>query len=1289
MKKNKKIYLFLILVLFFLYTLLIFPINVYANDNINDETITEEKIYYQGTLDDNFNYDKIIVVLSKEETNKYKDYTPDDFPEIDCQSVTDLTQSIVNKIKNKEFDENKSLINLEKFNRILSLELKEKSKENVLKSIKELEKRNEILSAEPNTTIDVCNTPNDGKISEQWGLTNTKAYNAWNISQNASQVLVGVLDTGIDSTHEDLKDCIYKDEIHNEDTTLHRDFTDGSVDGKKIINPSDPKGHGTHVAGIIGAAGNNGIGISGICWNVKLISLRVLDSNGDGKKEWIVNAINYANSIDIPILNCSIGSSDGSSALRKAIESYKGLVVCAAGNNGKDIDSEPTYPASYECDNIISVGAIDSKNRRSDWDGFLNLWGLFGKSASNYGSKSVDIYAPGTDILSTVPNNKYDEKSGTSMATPFVTGAAALLLSANSSLSALELKEALINGADSITIMVPTPGCEGNKQTDVLKLNIENSIKRIAYKVDNSGEKIIGAWFDIKGDIYIPNIINGITIKAIGENAFRNCRNLQKVVIPNTVKNIDSSAFENCSYLQSVTLPSSLVAIGSSAFKDCGSLPSIEIPNSVRYIDSNAFENCSYLQSVTLPDKITSIGNSVFKDCGSLPSIVIPNSVEHIDSSAFENCSYLQNVTLSNNLFAIGTAAFKGCGSLKSIVLPSSVEYIDNEAFSNCSSLTSVIVNRAITGITNLGENAFTGCNSNLEITVPTNRIAEYKNKEYWTSYRNKIVPSEEYTKFDIDCESSLSYSLNLDKATNKLYRLNVNCSKSYKINVISSNPVNIIIYDSNMNVINRVSNTLTQFLGFGTYYVSFEFNNVNTSGMFEIGISLTWTSTDILLSSGNNDIKNSMHLNSENVYHCNYKYLKNQGDGFYRLSLNAGSDATYPVGAIRIYTDQNRTTLLNSYGTTEINKQAITCNDENELFVFFPENYYYYIEITLPNLSYTSISLTIEKVETQDLNYQNSLATTCLDELFTNKMNNSYFKEVTISHRSKIELDIITRGTIDVDIPVYIFEKYRDPGYDSGINHYYLNLEYTASITSTNRWPVFTAILNPGTYYIGYSDNINNVSIQFALIRKVNTDLNIDGTLVADPTGNAGFTIGSEVTLNNGAFLGNTITEGFTRCLYLMVEDRLSDPMSRLQYDWYSSDESVAIVTSYGTVIAQSVNVDTEVTIYAVLKEDPSVVYRKTFTILHDTKTYETNPLDYYLTMTIEAEKIEQINLSTLNVPIDMIQYYNWSGPSLLNIDLWGNICAEPNTQGMTFEVIGTYKLNPRVKIHITVYVN
>ena len=121
---------------------------------------------------------------------------------------------------------------------------------------------------------------------------------------------------------------------------------------------------------------------------------------------------------------------------------------------------------------------------------------------------------------------------------------------------------------------------------------------------------------------------------------------------------------------------------------------------------------------------------------------------------------------------------------------------------------------------------------------------------------------------------------------------------------------------------------------------------------------------------------------------------------------------------------------------------------------------------------------------------------------------------------------------------------------------------------------------------------------------------------------------------------------------------------------------------------IAQSVDVDTEVTIYAVLKEDPSVMYRKTFIILNDIKTYETNPLDYYLTMIIEAGNVEQIDLSNLNVPIDMTQYYNWSRSSLLNIDYWGYMCAEPTAQGMSFEVVGTYRLNPRVIIHMKVYV-
>ncbi len=801
--------------------------------------------------------------------------------------------------------------------------------------------------------------------------------------------------------------------------------------------------------------------------------------------------------------------------------------------------------------------------------------------------------------------------------------------------------------------------------------------------------KILGPLNNNVTSIMIPSQIGGLSVTSIANEAFKGCASLKSVNIPNSVTNIGSSAFENCSSLQSVNLSNNITSIGNSAFKGCASLSSVYIPNSVTHIDTSAFEGCSYLQSVTLSNNLVAIGSSAFKGCASLARITIPNTVTNIDTSAFEGCSYLQSVTLSTNLIAIGSSAFKGCGSLERIVIPLSVQYIDDEAFKNCSLLSVVTVNRRITNITNLGVSVFDGCNASLKIIVPTNRIAEYKNKVYWSSYRNKIMPSEDYTEFEIDCEGNVTESLSLSKATNELYKLNVNCSKSYKINANSSKTINIIIYDANMNVVSSGSNTVTQFLGCGTYYISFEFDDTNASGTFEIGISLTWTSSNILLNKGTNNIKNSMHLNSENVYHCSYKYLNNQGEGFYRFSLNVGSNIILPEGTIKIYSNINKTELLNRYGSTGINEQAITYNGENELYVFLSENGYYYIDVVLPKSTYSLITLTIEQVEKNDINYQNRLATIGFDELFDNKTVTNYFEEVTISHRSKIELDIVTSGTINRNIPIYIFEKHRDPGYEPGDNHYYLVVEYTNNITSINRGPVFTVILNPGTYYIGYADNVSNVNIQFALRRKVNTDLDIDGTLVADPAIDEGFTIGSEVIVNNGALLGNTITEGFTRCIYLMVENRLRDPMSRLEYDWYSSNEGAAIVTAYGTVIAQSVNVDTEVTIYAVLKDDPSVVYRKTFTILNDTETYETNPLEYYLTMTVEVRENEQIDLSNLDVPIDMTQYYNWSGSSLLNINYWGYIYAEPTAQGMTFEVVGSYRLNPRVKIHVTVYVN
>ena len=159
-KMLNKILMFIIIFSSFIFSLNI--TNLYAKTYENSDTIVEEKTYYNGTIEDNFSDDKIIIVLSKEETNKYKDYTISDFPEIDCQSVIDLTSNYNELLKNSNNNYNdQTLINYEKFNRILCLELNQKSKENVLLGIKELEKREEILSAEPSFFIEMMATPND------------------------------------------------------------------------------------------------------------------------------------------------------------------------------------------------------------------------------------------------------------------------------------------------------------------------------------------------------------------------------------------------------------------------------------------------------------------------------------------------------------------------------------------------------------------------------------------------------------------------------------------------------------------------------------------------------------------------------------------------------------------------------------------------------------------------------------------------------------------------------------------------------------------------------------------------------------------------------------------------------------------------------------------------------------------------------------------------------------------------------------------------------------------------
>ncbi|MCM1395109.1 MAG: S8 family serine peptidase [Corallococcus sp.] len=372
---------------------------------------TSGKIYSTATLNDDFADDKVIVMLN--DTVQSEAFETKCINENYCVKTELLTDA--------SFTEGKS----SDVKTTLLLTLKEKSKQNVLDVIHRLEKDDEVYFAAPDYNVSQCA---DGDIAiveyPQWALEKISAQSAWGISKGSTAVKVGVLDTGIDSNHSDLRD--------NMDLTLNRDFT--ADDAAAISQPTDVNGHGTHVAGIIGAAHNNS-GINGVCEKVKLVSLKVLKDNGKGSLSFLCKAIQYANSQEIPILNYSAGAlssdiGDYQTLLKNALQSYSGLFVCAAGNAGNDNDTLAHYPSNFDLPNLISVASSDNNNNRSD----ESDW------ASNYGKTTVDLFAPGSGIISTYPNNKYVRRSGTSMASPHVAGVAALLLSKYPNLYPAQLK---------------------------------------------------------------------------------------------------------------------------------------------------------------------------------------------------------------------------------------------------------------------------------------------------------------------------------------------------------------------------------------------------------------------------------------------------------------------------------------------------------------------------------------------------------------------------------------------------------------------------------------------------------------------------------------------------------------------------------------------------------------------------------------------------------------------------------------------------------------------------------
>ncbi|MEY4617388.1 MAG: hypothetical protein RJB66_2348 [Pseudomonadota bacterium] len=333
--------------------------------------------------------------------------------------------------------------------------LKINDNKNQKQTVSRLLQSDVVQIAEPNYIYRTSRLPNDPEIGKLWGLVNSGqadsnksigiagvdigAEKAWDIQTGNQDLLISVIDTGVDYNHKDLKGNIWTNEAEANGTPGVDDDNNGYVDdihGYDFVNkdgdPMDDHGHGSHCSGTIAAKGDDNQGIVGVAWNAKIMGVKFLSKDGSGSLDDAVEAIKYSTKMGVKIMSNSWGGGGYSEIMKEAIDeaNAKGIVfTAAAGNHSGNNDESPSYPASYNVPNVISVAAVDNRGRLATF--------------SCFGRRTVHVAAPGVNVFSSLPGG-YASWSGTSMATPHVSGVVALLLSQDPTLTPEKVRERLI-----------------------------------------------------------------------------------------------------------------------------------------------------------------------------------------------------------------------------------------------------------------------------------------------------------------------------------------------------------------------------------------------------------------------------------------------------------------------------------------------------------------------------------------------------------------------------------------------------------------------------------------------------------------------------------------------------------------------------------------------------------------------------------------------------------------------------------------------------------------------------